>query len=147
MLIGGVVDDEFDKHLHVALVGSGQEALEVADGAVARVDLGVVGDVVAVVSEWRGKEGKEPEACDAEILQVVEARDEAGEVTDAIAVRILEGADMKFVDDGVFVPKRISCAAGFLHRVALLSVCVDEDGAEVNLRLIGIWAWLNGTKQ
>ena len=144
MLVGRVVDDEFDEHLHVALVGGAKEALEVVDGAVAGIDPGVVGDVVAVVSKRRRKEGKEPEAGDAEVLEVVEARDEAGEVADAVAVGVLEGADVELVDDGVFVPEGISCTAGFLHWVALLSVCVDGDGAEVNLRLIGIWAWLKG---
>ena len=73
MLVGGVVDDEFDEDLHVALVGGREEELEVFDGAVARVDGGVVGDVVAVVAEGRGIEGEKPEAGDAEILEVVEA--------------------------------------------------------------------------
>ena len=136
VLIGGVVDDEFDEDLHVALVGGGEEALEVVDGAVAGVDLGVVGDVVAVVAEWRGVERQKPEAGDAEVLEIVEARDEAGEVADAVAVGVLEGADVELVDDGVFVPEGISCTAGFLHWVALLSVCVDWGMPEGSLPLM-----------
>ena len=73
VLVGGVVDDELDEDLHVALVGGGEEELEVVDGAVAGVDVGVVGDVVAVVAQGRGEEREEPEAGDAEILEVVEA--------------------------------------------------------------------------
>ena len=115
VLVGGVVDDELDEDLHVAQVGGGEEALEVVDGAVAGMDVGVVGDVVAVVAEGRGEEGEEPEAGDAEVLEVVEAGDEAGEVADAVAVGVLKGADVQLVDDGVFVPEGIGGAAGFLH--------------------------------
>ena len=115
MLVGGVVDDELDDDLHVAAMGFGEEVLEVVEGAVAGVDVDVVGDVVAVVAEGRGEEGEEPEAGDAEILEVVEAGDEAGEVADAVAVGVLEGADVQLVDDGVFVPERIGGATDFLH--------------------------------
>ena len=50
--------------------------------------LDVVGDVVAVVAQGRGEEGQEPEAGDAEVLEVVEARDQAGEVADAVVVGV-----------------------------------------------------------
>ena len=115
VLVGGVVDAELDEDLHVALVGGCEEALEVFDGAVAGVDGSVVGDVVAVVAEGRGIEGEEPEAGDAEVLEVVEAGDEPGEVADAVCVGVLEGADVEFVDDCVLVPEWISGATGFLQ--------------------------------
>ena len=86
MLIGGVVDDELDHDLHAALVGGVEELLEVVEGAVAGIDVDVVGDVVAVVAQGRGEEGKQPEAGDAEVLEVVEFGEEAGEVADAVGV-------------------------------------------------------------
>ena len=115
MLVGGVVDDELDEDLHVALVSGGEEELEVFDGAVAGVNGGVVGDVVAVVAQGRGEEREKPEAGDAQVLEVVETGDETGEVADAVRVRVLEGADVQFVDDCVFVPEWISGAAKFLQ--------------------------------
>ena len=133
-----MVDDEFDEHLHVALMSGGKEALEVVDSAVAGIDVGVIGDIVAVVSERRRKEGKEPEAGNAEVLEVVETRDEAGKVADAITIGVLEGADVELIDDGVFVPEGICCAACFLHWVGLLSVCIDRGGTEVSLLLTGM---------
>ncbi len=51
MLIGGVIDDELDHDLHVALVGGVEKELEVVESAVGGVDAGVVGDVVAVIAE------------------------------------------------------------------------------------------------
>ena len=115
MLVGGVVDDQLDHHLHVAGVGCVEELLEVVDGAVGGVDVDVVGDVVAVVAQGRGEEGQEPEAGDAEVLQVVELGDQALEVADAVGVGVGEGADVKLVDDRVFVPERVGGAAGLLH--------------------------------
>jgi len=115
VLIAGVVDDQLDHDLHVAGVGFVEELLEVGDGAVGGIDVGVVGDVVAVVAEWRGEEGENPEAGDAKILEVVELGDEALEVADAVGVGVGEGADVQLVDDRVFVPEWVGDAAGFLH--------------------------------
>ena len=51
---------------------SRRKALKSLERAVGRVDLGVVGDVVAVVAQRRGIERQQPERGDAEVLQVVE---------------------------------------------------------------------------
>ena len=72
MLIGGVVDDQLDHHLHVPLVRGVEEGLEIVQRSVRRIDVDVVGDVVAVVAQRRRKEGQQPEAGDAEVLQIVE---------------------------------------------------------------------------
>jgi hypothetical protein len=110
-----VIDDELDHHLDVALVGGVEKLLEVGEGAVGRVDVSVVGDVVAVVAQGRGHEGQDPEAGDAEVLEVVEAGDESLEVADAVVVGVGEGADVEFIDDGVFVPERVGGTAEFFH--------------------------------
>ena len=81
--------------------------LEVAQRAVVRVDVGVVGDVVAVVAQRRGIERQQPDRGDAEVLQVVELRGQAAEVADAVAVAVEEGPDVDLVDDRVLVPERI----------------------------------------
>ena len=71
------------------------------------MDVQVVRDVVAVVLERRGKEGQQPEAGDAEILQVVELLRQALEVADAVVVAVEERLDVRLVDDRVLVPERI----------------------------------------
>ena len=53
---------------------SSTKRLEVVERAVARVDVRVVRDVVAVVRSGDGIERQQPEAGDAEVLQVVELR-------------------------------------------------------------------------
>ncbi len=107
VLIGGVIDDELDEHAEAALVRRREEALEIVDRAVARMDRGVIGDVVAVVAQ-RGREaGQQPQAGDPEPLQVVELLDQAREVADAVVVAVEERLDGQLVDDGVLVPERV----------------------------------------
>ena len=91
----------------LAAVRLGDEPLEVVQRAVARMDVLVVGDVVAVVAQRRRVERQQPERVDAELLQVVELLGQAGEVADAVVVAVEEGADVRLVDDGVLVPERI----------------------------------------
>ena len=71
-----------------------QELLEVVQGAVGRMDVGVIGDVVAVVAQRRRIERQQPERGDAEVLEVIELADQAAEVADAVAVAVGEGADV-----------------------------------------------------
>ena len=107
VLVGGVVDHQVGDDAHAAAVGRVEEALEVRQRAVVGVDRAVVGDVVAVVAQGRGVERQEPEAVDAQVLEVVELLGEPGEVADAVAVAVVERADVQLVEDGVLVPERI----------------------------------------
>src|SRR5215831_7106970 len=72
------------------------------------MDAAVVGDVVSVISQRRGKERQEPQAGDPELLEVIELLDQPREVTDAVAVRIEESLHVRFVDDRVLVPERVA---------------------------------------
>jgi hypothetical protein len=86
MLIAGVVDDQLDHHLHVVLMSRVQEKLEIVQGPIGRIDVDVVGDIVAVVAQRRGEKGQQPDACDTQILQVIQPRKQPWEVADAVAV-------------------------------------------------------------
>src|ERR1700691_5085723 len=112
MLVGGVVEDQIHNDADVALVRFGDKAVEVGEGAVLRVDVGVVGDVVAEVDLRRRIDGGEPDGVDAERLEIVEARGDAVEVADAVAVGVLETARIDFVDDGVLPPVGILVVRG-----------------------------------
>lgn len=80
--VGGVVGDDVEEDLHALGVGLGDEVLEVLVGAEVRVDLGEVGDPVAVVA-GRGvlagaldglvlEDGRHPDGGGAQPLDVVE---------------------------------------------------------------------------
>src|SRR5690349_15105888 len=49
-------------------------------------------------------ERQKPHGVDAEAFDVIEALDEAGEVADAVARRVLKGLDVKLIDDRILVP-------------------------------------------
>src|SRR5215217_6754354 len=69
------------------------------------MDGGVVGDVIAVVAQWRGEERQEPQGRNAKALEVIQLTDQPLEVSDAVAVAVRESADVQLVDNGVFVPE------------------------------------------
>jgi len=104
VLVGGVVEHHVEQHADVALFCFGDEAVEVRERAVLRVDSFVVGDVVAEVDLRRRVHGRDPDRVDAEMLEVIQALGDAVEVADAVVVGVLETARINFVDDGVVVP-------------------------------------------
>ena len=106
VLIGRVVDDELGDDAQLAPVCLAHEMVEIGARSVGRVDVAVVGDVVAVVAQRRRVERQEPDRVDAEVLDVVELLAEPVEVAHAVVVRIEEGLDVELVDDGVLVPVR-----------------------------------------
>ena len=112
VLVAGVVHDEVDDDAHAALVRGVDELHEVGEVAELRQDVGVVGDVVAAVAQRRLEERRQPEAVDAEPLEVVELGGQALEVADAVAVAVLEGADQDLVEDGALEPVRVALLGG-----------------------------------
>ena len=91
-----------------------QKALEIPQRAVRGMNVGVVGDVVAVVAQWRRAEGQEPYGRYPKVFQVIKLLRQAAEVADAVGDAVEESAHVHFVDDGVFVPRR---ARGQIHDV------------------------------
>ena len=87
-----------------------------------RVDVAVVGDVVAEVGHRRGEDRAEPDPLDLEAGQVVELARDALQVTDAIAVGVRERARIDLVDGAPLPPGRLSHARDYAH-VACASLC------------------------
>src|SRR5207248_2408 len=74
----------------------------------------IIGDVVAVVAQWRRIKRQQPNGRDAKLLEILELLNQAAKIADAVTIAVMKGFDMQLVDDRVFVPKRIghwfSCA-------------------------------------
>ena len=81
-----------------------RNSLKIAQGTVGRMNILVVGDVVAVVAPRRGKEREQPDGGDAQVLQIIQLRAEPAEIAHAVVVAVVKGARVDFVDDGVLVP-------------------------------------------
>ena len=112
VLVGGVVGHHVDDDLEVELVGARDHRVGVGERAEDRVDVAVVGDVVAGVGLRRGVEGREPDGVDAEGAQVGQARGDAGEVTDAVAVAVGPRARVDLVDHRLAPPGGVGPVRG-----------------------------------
>ena len=71
MLVRGVIKDQLGNHPQSPFVSFPEERLEIAQGAIVRVDPGVISNIVAIIPQRRGTKGKEPQGGNAEVLQVV----------------------------------------------------------------------------
>jgi hypothetical protein len=105
--VARVVRDEVEEDADPPRVGFRDQAVEVCQRAVVGVDVAVVGDVVAPVGVRRRVDRVQPDAVDAEPREVVELVDQAGEIADAVAVRVGERADVDVIQDA-FAPPRVS---------------------------------------
>ena len=93
MFIRCVVDDQIDQHLHAALFAAVRKFDEIAERAICRIDVVVVGYIVPAIAARRRLKRHEPDRCDAEALQIVEPAHQAFEVTDTVAIGIHECGD------------------------------------------------------
>ena len=116
VLVGGMVDHEVDEHAQAALAAGVGELDEVAERAVLRLDIVVVGDVVTVVATGRGLERHQPYRRGAEPFDVVEPAHQTLEVADAVTGSVEIGADVEAVHDRVLVPEIVDHGGVFRLR-------------------------------
>jgi len=93
-----------------------EQFLEIGHGPVFRRDGVVIGNVVPVVRERAGIEGRDPDGLETEILDIVQFLDDAAQVADTVLVRVPEGTRINLVYRSL-VPPRCS-HVGILHRGA-----------------------------
>ena len=115
MIRRGVVHHEVRDHADPALVRLLDELAEVLDRSVVGMDREEVGDVVAAVAQRRRVHRQQPDAVDAEPLQVVELVDEPAEVAGAVVVAVEEAADVDLVEDGALEPERVALEPLLAH--------------------------------
>ena len=92
-------------------------------GRRSRVDVEVVADVVAVVGLRRRVARVEPDRVDAQIGEVWQSAADAGEIADAVAVRVGEGPHVQLVDDRRRPPRRSLADQRLLSRRAATPRC------------------------
>jgi hypothetical protein len=90
-----VIDDEVHHQLHVPRVQPRDQLVELLERAEERVDVVVVGDVVAVVGHRRAVDRTQPDDVDTEQLEIVQVVQDSAEVTDAVTVAIGEAARIR----------------------------------------------------
>ena len=103
-----MVHNEVRDHPDPPLVGRLDERVGIADRPVVAVDGHEVGDVVAAVPQRRGVHRQQPDAVDAEPLEVVELLGQAAEVAGAVRVPVVEPAQVDLVEGGRLEPQRVA---------------------------------------
>ena len=101
---GGVSRHQVEQHVHAELVGAVEHPAQVFVGAVSFGGGVVVAHVVARVVERRIEAGVDPDRVAAKVLDVVELVDDALEIADAVAVRIVERLRIDFVENRIAEP-------------------------------------------
>ncbi len=76
----------------------------------------ITGDVVSIIAQWRRIERQQPNGGYAEIVNVIEPLHEAGEISNAISIGVVEGLHMQLIDDRVLVPIADGAIDAFLIR-------------------------------
>src|SRR5690606_12408377 len=104
------------------------QRVEILERAEQPVDLAVVGDVVAHVVLRRLGNGREPDAVDAEALDVVEAADDAREVAYPVTIGVLKGPGIDLIDHPTAPP------LGHRHSPAETRRTLPVRGRRGNLR-------------
>src|SRR5262249_46068006 len=77
---------------------------EIGERAEDRIDIAVICNVIAEIGHGRGIEGRDPDGRKAEIGEVVEPCGDAGEIADAVTIRVLERARIDLIDEAGLPP-------------------------------------------
>src|SRR5438034_11225054 len=88
-------------------MGRIKKGAKIIKGAEVRIDVEIIGDVVAVITQRRRIKRKKSYGRDGQRLEIIQFLDQATEIAHSIAVTVAKRLDVQFVDDRVLVPKRI----------------------------------------
>ena len=105
MLVRGVVGNVIEQDADVSSVSRFDEPIQVVSGPEERMHVGVVRDVVAEIRHGRREDGRNPDGLDAKPLQIVQAAQDADQITRAVAIAVHERARVDLVDDAALPPE------------------------------------------
>ena len=104
VLIRGVVHHQIQHDLQPQLMGFGQQGVKIRHGAESRLNLTVVGNVIAVVHLRGLVDGDEPQHIHPQIGQVGQLGTDAVQVAQTVAVGVAEALGVDLIDNGLFPP-------------------------------------------
>src|SRR4029450_8774889 len=81
------------------------EHLKIVQSAIVRVHIAVVRNIIAIITEGRGRKRQNPEGRHAEITQIGQLLNKSLKITDAIAIAVTKGPHVEFINDGGLVPE------------------------------------------
>ena len=98
MLVRCVRKHQIGDDLEAEGMGACDQAIEIGQGSEYGIDVAIVCHVIAEILHGRGEEGAEPDGVDAERGDMIEVPGNAGQIPNAVAVRISETARIDLID-------------------------------------------------
>ena len=138
VLVGAVVHHQVHEDLQPPVVGLGQDLLEQLQIAEIRVDILIVGDVVAVIRVGRGVNGGEPDGVHPQALDVIQLAQYAPKVADAVPVPVAEAPGPDLVDGHLLIPRclcHVSCLP-YVFRFQFITAAPSSQPESVNCGVI-----------
>jgi hypothetical protein len=121
MPVAGMRPDLVDDHLQAERVRPRDERVEIRERAEDRVDVAIVGNVIAEVGHRRPEEGRQPDRLDAQAGDMIEMRRDAREIPDSIAIRVGEAARIDLVNGRTAPPRPLLARLHTAHRDAFIA--------------------------
>ena len=90
MRVRGVLDQQFDNHLHAQLAGLLDKGDDIGELSEAGIHLEVVADVVAFIEKWREVKRGDPDDRRPHAANIAQLGRDPGDVPAAIAVQIIK---------------------------------------------------------
>jgi len=85
-------------------VDCSKEPVEIGKRAKDRINVAVVGNVITKIRHWGREDGRNPQRVDAEVNQIVQPCKDAGQVANAVIVRVLKRTRIHFIDNPALPP-------------------------------------------
>src|SRR3569623_972892 len=90
MVARRVIWHEIENELEANVVQLRDEAIEIVKAAEGGIDGAVIGDVIAQVAKGTPVDRRQPDSVDAEPYQVIDARQQAGQITFSVSASVLK---------------------------------------------------------
>jgi hypothetical protein len=110
MVDGSVVNDEIREDANATILCCLGKLHEIAKVTVARVDIVVVANIIAMISARRRKERLQPDTIHVQSNEIVQFARETQEIANTIAVSIRERLQVNRVHDRILMPKTFHVA-------------------------------------
>src|SRR5207249_40214 len=92
-----------------------EKRAEIVERSVVRINVEIIGDVVAVVAQWRRIKRQQPDGRDAKLVEIIELLNQAAKIADTVTIAVMKSFDVQLVDDCVFVRQRLIPCRGALE--------------------------------
>ena len=115
VLIGTMGIDLINGDLQAQCVRAGNERVEIGERAEDRIDVAIIGDIIAEIAHGRGEEGRYPDRVHAQFGDMLQSLGDAVQVTHAVMIAVLKAARINLIDHRALPPGLIGLWGRFCH--------------------------------